>query len=223
MTLDKAQLVLNRLPPIQAPGGPHYMPAKTSHTLIRHILHAGGKQRGPLLCVVVTTYNTAEYVQLTLTSILSNSYSNLDVIVVDDSSTDQTKSIIQYNEWMDDRVTGVFLPSNTLGGAGTPTNIGLDRCRGKYVMLVDGDDWVEPDFFAKMVARAEAGAHDVVVSNFDIFDQSLVREVPAYDNQWWATLRKGPGVGSQASASLQSIGHPWRAWYCSFVTMCSSV
>lgn len=130
-------------------------------------------ESGPLVCIVVTTYNVEKYVGRSLDSILQQTYKNFEVLVVDDASTDQTPPIIEQYAKADRRFRLLGLKQSTSGGAGQPTNIGMDTCseEAEFVLIVDGDDWMERDALASVVSNALRFHSDVVVADFDTFEQ----------------------------------------------------
>ena len=131
----------------------------------------------PLVCVVVTTFNVEQYVGRALDSILHQTYGNMEILVVDDASTDSTGDRIERYALDDKRVRPIRLKQSTSGGAGQPTNIGMDSCsdEAEYVLIVDGDDWMERDALETVVDKAKKFQSDIVVADFDTFtlDESL--------------------------------------------------
>ena len=141
----------------------------------------------PKVCVVVTSYNVASYIDQSIRSIVQQTYRNLEVIVVDDASNDGTQQII--NEWMerDSRIKAVKMPFGTMGGAGQPTNRGIDMCTGKYLALADGDDFMHVEMYRQMVAKAEKLSLDLTLSSFGTFEntpEKLIIE-RTYDAKHW--------------------------------------
>jgi len=128
---------------------------------------------GPLVCIVVTTYNVERYVVRALDSILQQTYKNFEVLVVDDASTDATPAKVNLYADADPRFRLLGLTQSTLGGAGQPTNIGIDSCsdEAEFVLIVDGDDWMERDALSSVVSHALRFHSDVVVADFDTFEQ----------------------------------------------------
>ncbi|KAL3784648.1 hypothetical protein ACHAW5_003838 [Stephanodiscus triporus] len=128
---------------------------------------------GPLVCIIVPTYNVEEYVERSLQSIRHQTYPNFQVVVVDDSSTDLTRDKINKYVQSDQRFRLVHLTHNTAGGAGQPTNIGLDSCSkdAEYILIADGDDWMERDALESLLFDARRFHSDIVIADFDIFIQ----------------------------------------------------
>mmetsp|Transcript_26837 Transcript_26837/g.79318 ORF Transcript_26837/g.79318 Transcript_26837/m.79318 type:complete len:1011 (-) Transcript_26837:65-3097(-) len=135
--------------------------------------HVSTWEKKPLVCIVVTTYNVDRYIERTLDSILQQTYDNFEVLVVDDASTDRTQDKIEHYTKADPRFKKIVLHQSTLGGAGQPTNIGMDACseEAEFILIVDGDDWIERDALESVVSNALMYRSDVVVADFDTFEQ----------------------------------------------------
>ncbi len=117
----------------------------------------------PLVSVIVPVLNVARLLQRCLDSLLAQTHRPLEIIVVNDGSTDgSAEAMLGYAR----RHPEVQVISQSNRGVGPARNAGLGAANGEYVALVDADDWVEPDFIADMVKLARAGNADVVVGNF---------------------------------------------------------
>lgn len=110
--------------------------------------------------VVVPAYNVEEYISKTLTSILDQKLVNLEVIVVNDGSKDNTQKVIDKFAAKDARVKSIEL-SLSSGNAGTPRNIALVVAQGEYIGFVDSDDYVSPSMFSKLYEEAEQKGADI--------------------------------------------------------------
>jgi teichuronic acid biosynthesis glycosyltransferase TuaG len=93
----------------------------------------------PFVSVVVPLYNNAEFVSDSISSVLSGKYSNLEVIVIDDCSTDRGVDIIEDIMSRDDRVKLITSAQNS--GVAASRNLGIDRSQGKYIAFLDSDDF----------------------------------------------------------------------------------
>lgn len=102
-----------------------------------------------LVSIIVTTYNSSGYIETALHSILSQSYSNIEVIVVDDASSDHTVEIIETFVKADARVRLIKLSKNV--GTYVAKNIALDLANGEFVTCHDSDDWSHPLKIEKQV------------------------------------------------------------------------
>lgn len=95
------------------------------------------------ISVIIPVYNVENYIQKTFDSVLDQSigFKNIEVIFVDDCSTDKSGKIIDELSTKHDNVTSIHLEENS-GAAGKPRNIGLDNATGKYVLFLDSDDYL---------------------------------------------------------------------------------
>lgn len=114
----------------------------------------------PKVTVVVPLYNTERYIAQTLNSILSQTFSDFEVVVVDDASTDNGPEVVRVFMKNDARIRMVTQENRGLAGA---RNSGIRAARGQYIALLDADDLWQPEKLAQHVAHLDAAA-DVGVS-----------------------------------------------------------
>lgn len=107
----------------------------------------------PKVSIIVPVYNTERYVANCLDSLLAQSYRNIEVICVDDCSTDGSFNVVKNYAARDSRVIALRLHSNLRQGAAR--NVGLDRCSGEYVLFVDSDDMIRRDAVSLLVSLAQ--------------------------------------------------------------------
>ena len=101
-----------------------------------------------LLSVIITAYNVEKYIAECLDSVISQSYSNIEIIVVDDGSKDQTGNICDQYSDRDERVKVIHKDNAGLVAA---RKTGIEVSNGKYITFIDGDDWVDSDLYEKVV------------------------------------------------------------------------
>ncbi len=99
-----------------------------------------------LVSIIIPVYNGEEYLRRCLDSILNQTYKNLEIIVVNDGSTDSTKKII--DEYKDKRIKPIHKENE---GVSEARNDGIEKSTGRYISFVDADDYIEPDFVEKML------------------------------------------------------------------------
>lgn len=102
----------------------------------------------PLVSVIIPVFNVSEYIDKCLISVVNQSYHNLQIIIVDDGSTDNSKSICRKWEKFDNRVE-FYQKEN--GGLSDARNYGLKKAKGKFVSFVDSDDWLSLNMIYDMV------------------------------------------------------------------------
>ena len=104
-----------------------------------------------LVSVIIPCYNAAPWIEETLHCVTNQSHSNLEVIVVDDGSTDETWAALQ--RFVDPRIR-LFKQPNA--GAATARNVGLQSARGTFIQFLDADDVMSPGKIAAQLLAAES-------------------------------------------------------------------
>ncbi|MDO5473229.1 MAG: glycosyltransferase family 2 protein [Akkermansia sp.] len=122
----------------------------------------------PLVSIVVPVYNQERFLPATLKSLREQTYCNLEIIFVDDGSTDMTLSILESCVALDKRIRLIRQQHQF---AGVARNRGLDEAQGKYIIFLDSDDLFERDMIADMVELAEARGAEMVVCRADLFEK----------------------------------------------------
>lgn len=107
--------------------------------------------RQHLISIVIPAYNIENYIGRCLDSVLCQTHENLEVIIVDDGSTDKTGSIIDYYANKDSRIKVIHKENE---GVSKARNVGIDCATGDYIGFVDGDDTVEKDMFEFLLENA---------------------------------------------------------------------
>ncbi|MDD6134185.1 MAG: glycosyltransferase family 2 protein [Selenomonadaceae bacterium] len=116
-----------------------------------------------LISVIVPAYNAGDYIERCLKSILQQTYKNLEIIVVDDGSIDNTKTIVRKYQEKDPRISLIVTENH---GVSHARNIALDKVTGEYVGFVDADDWIEPDMYASMIGRIIDDGTDMCICGY---------------------------------------------------------
>lgn len=120
-----------------------------------------------LVSVVVPVYNVEKYLDRCITSILKQSLKNIELILVDDGSTDESGAICDTYAASDDRVS-VYHLSN--GGPAKARNYGISVAKGKYIGFVDSDDEIDSIMYQKMYENAAANNSNIVICDFGIIN-----------------------------------------------------
>ena len=105
----------------------------------------------PLISVIIPAYNIEDYIERCLKSVCAQTYTNLEIIVVDDGSKDQTGKIIDRMATKDTRIIPVHKKN---AGVSAARNTGLDLATGDYIGFVDGDDIIEEDMYEFLINNA---------------------------------------------------------------------
>lgn len=117
----------------------------------------------PMVSIVVPIYNAEQYLRRCVDSILNQEYTDFELLLVNDGSTDASGDICEEYGDQDPRVI-VIQKENT--GVSDSRNRALDRARGKYLQFLDSDDWITPDATRLFVRAAEEYGCDMVISDF---------------------------------------------------------
>lgn len=123
---------------------------------------ANSSHIAPLVSIIVPIYNTRTYLNRCLKSIIEQSYPHLEIILVDDGSTDDSVAICKEYAARDNRIR-FFSQQN--GGASTARNKGLDHAEGDYVMFVDSDDWIDNDMVEVLSNKMTSSHASMVISD----------------------------------------------------------
>ena len=117
------------------------------------------EHRTPLISVIIPVYNVEQYLDQCIQSVLGQSYKNLQIILIDDGSPDQSGAICdQYSE-RDGRITVVHQKNRGLSAA---RNTGLDIAKGEYIAFLDSDDWIYPQAYEYLYQTAVKYQADIV-------------------------------------------------------------
>ncbi len=126
------------------------------------------------LSVVVAVYNIENYLEKCVRSIMSQTYKNLEIILVDDGATDHCGEICDLFAREDDRVRVIH---KTNGGLSDARNAGIEMATGVFIAFVDGDDWIDPDMYEIMLRELKKYQADIVVCAFrKVYNDKVIDE-----------------------------------------------
>ena len=129
---------------------------------------------GPLISVIIPVFNAADYVGFCLNSIIKQTYRKLEIIVVDDGSTDGSGDICDFFSRQDDRIR-VFHKTN--GGLSDARNFGMSKAKGDFYAFIDSDDLIHEDFFKTLMdLQAKYNADIVSTDLFVFYNHSEIKE-----------------------------------------------
>lgn len=130
----------------------------------------------PAVSVIVPMYNSQRYIKSCVMSVLNQTLKNIELICVDDCSTDDTIKIVLEIAKTDSRVRVVKLAQNS-GGASEPRNTGMRLSRGKYIAFLDSDDMYTPTAMEELAVLAEQWQADVVHTEQVYFPENNIIDV----------------------------------------------
>lgn len=170
-----------------------------------------------LISIIVPVYNTENYLEKCLYSLVNQTYKNIEIIIVDDGSPDNSMNIIQKFVLADNRVKVISQKNQGLSGA---RNNGMNNTNGDYIMFIDSDDWIEIDTCEKAINASEKYNADVVfwsyIKEFSnsqkdnyLFDKTEIIWSEKNINQ---LSRRMVGLVGDELANPQSIDNLVTAW-----------
>lgn len=154
-----------------------------------------------IVSVIIPVFNTADCLEACLDSVCSQTYGDLEILCVDDGSTDASPAVLDRYARQDGRIRIVKQQGNQ--GVSAARNKALDLAAGEYVYFIDSDDWIDPDYLEKMVRRIESLQTDLIINT------SYVYEYPDQGRQAFSTFDVFPAEGGfEPSAKIQRLFPP---------------
>lgn len=135
----------------------------------------------PLVSVIIPAYNAENTIESTMSSALSQTYSNIEVVVVNDGSIDNTENVLISKFENDSRVR-VITQNNQ--GVSVARNTGIEQSTGEYIVFLDSDDYLENDFVSKLVSLITSSNSDIAFCGYRSIDENetvLAFMVPKID------------------------------------------
>ena len=186
------------------------------------------------ISVIIPVYNVDKFLDRCLQSVINNTYRNLEIICVNDGSTDHSIDILHRYKSIDERV---IIIDKENGGLSSARNVGLDIAAGEYISFVDSDDWIHPQFFGILVYYLEKTGAQIAACNYvvtrkdheteDVIDRDSVQynvlkddQVAVTNNQMfrgvWHYLYKKEIIGNIRFPDLQVEDLPFQIKVISF-------
>lgn len=162
-------------------------------------------QNTPLVSVVVPVYKVEKYIARCIESILAQTYRNLELILVDDGSPDQSGRICDEYAGIDCRVKVIHTPNH---GVSCARNTGIDHAIGDYLMFVDSDDWVSPHYISSLLPTH---GDDLVVGGYACITKDGESSVNAYQSHTIDKKHLKKDFSGYWTAG--AVVHPWGNCY----------
>lgn len=142
--------------------------------------------RDELISIVIPVYNVEKYLSRCIESVINQTYKNLDIILVDDGSTDNSGMICDEYANRDKRIRVIHKINVGLSSA---RNTGIEKCKGKYITFIDSDDWIELDFIEYMYEPFKTKNVDISISRLIVSYQNknnkiINRKSKTYPQLW---------------------------------------
>lgn len=116
----------------------------------------------PLISVIIPVYNVEEYIDRCVNTVMKQTYKNLEIILVDDGSTDSSAQKCDLFKKKDDRIKVIH---KTNGGLSDARNKGMDICSGEYVTFIDSDDWINDKYIELLYNSIVKYKSDISISD----------------------------------------------------------
>lgn len=134
--------------------------------------------------IIIPIYNVEKYLSRCLDALINQTYQNIEIIAVDDKSSDNSLEIIQKYAEKDPRIVPVLFEKNL--GVSVARNAGINVATGEWICFCDGDDWFEPCFIEKMLSCAKANNSDYIICDYQLVSEGkapicagIVSKIPA--------------------------------------------
>ena len=118
----------------------------------------------PKISIIIPVYNAEKYISRCLDSVITQDYTNLEIICINDGSKDKSLAILQDYAQKDSRII-VISQSNQ--GAASARNYGLSVATGKYISFIDADDWVRADYLESLYKLQKSESADMVICEYE--------------------------------------------------------
>lgn len=118
----------------------------------------------PKISIIISAYNIEDYIGSCMESVVKQSYKNLEIIAIDDGSTDGTRKIIENYAKSDDRIKVIHQQN---AGLSATRNTGINLATADYICLIDGDDVLYTDYAAKLLSRMQHTHADIAVCGYE--------------------------------------------------------
>ena len=151
--------------------------------------------------IVVPVYNVEKYIEKCIDSIVKQTYNNLELIIVNDGSKDNSEQIILKKAKEDKRIKYIKKQN---GGLSSARNVGIKAATGKYICFIDSDDWIDKKYVEVLVNTAEKNNSDMVICNIrNIYDDGTIKENTEQ-------IEKNEKISSHDALKLLFLGKNYR-------------
>ena len=120
------------------------------------------------ISILIPAYNTGRYIAECIESVIAQTYRNLEIIIVDDGSTDNTKAIAERYALNDSRINVVAISHE---GVSTARNVCMSHATGDYILFVDSDDWIGDNLCRELIDLATQNYADIVFSAMTVMPE----------------------------------------------------
>ena len=161
------------------------------------------------ISVIVPIYNSEKYLHRCINSIISQTYKNLEIILVDDGSTDNSGMICDQLATQDERIR-VFHKKN--GGLSSARNLGIEVASGDYIAFVDSDDWLADDIYEYCIDLAEKNNCDVIDYNVEFTNGNGTKKAFGTEIKYDIEIIEGKEILRDYLMKGQTEKAPFTVW-----------
>ena len=161
-----------------------------------------------MISIIIPVYNLEDHIQHCVQSILSQRYNYVELILVDDGSTDDSAQICDKYALLDSRVKVIHIQNQ---GVSNARNVGLSLAKGEYITFVDGDDWLSDDFLEIGIKSLEAAGADIFMGSY-IKNYADGTEIKVNENTSAMTLNYEECVEAVFVKSPNKPDLSWAVW-----------
>lgn len=122
------------------------------------------------ISILIPIYNAEKYLESCLQSIISQSLEEIEIICVNDGSTDRSLEILKYYQKIDNRIIIINKKNN---GASLARNTALKKARGEYCLNIDSDDWIEQGYLEDIYSKAKKENLDILITDYILYSTKL--------------------------------------------------
>jgi len=153
----------------------------------------------PAISIITPVYNTGEYLERCLLSIINQSFADFEVVMVDDGSTDNSAEIIRDFLQKDNRIKYYYQENQ---GPGAARNLGVVKALGEYITFVDSDDTIDPDLLEKVMNRIKQDDPDLLYYEYKIYSEDGQKVLRTSDEAGFAKFEKDEQIAYQITGRL---------------------
>lgn len=161
--------------------------------------------------VIIPVYNVEKYLRLCLDSVINQTFKNIEIIIVNDCSPDNSAAIIEEYRKKDDRFVLISLEKNL--GLGEARNEGIKIAKGKYIVFIDSDDWVKENYIEILYKNIEQHGCDFVSANFYAYDDKIKKLYGIKPEADFCNVTVDSLEQKQRFLSLELIHYVWKYIY----------
>ena len=158
-----------------------------------------------LVSIVVPVYNVEQYLEKSINSIINQSYKKIEIIIVNDGSTDGSLEICNSFKKKDNRIEII---SKQNGGLSDARNVGIERAKGKYITFIDSDDYIDDNYVEAMISSIKENDSDICIASHrvlypnTIIDKSTKQNYVANSKEILSKMLYDDGIDVSAWAKL---------------------